>query len=182
MHPHVADVLAQLDNARATLLVAVNAVPIEVRSRRPGPDRWSVNEILEHLSLVEQRFAGLIALRIDEARRTGLGAEQDSRDPFPAHLQQMLADRARRRNAPDAVHPTGRLDAAAALEAVDNARAFTRATVMAADGLALSQVMHPHPVFGTLSVYQLVELIARHEVRHSKQIAGILDPDLTAPI
>ena len=87
----------------------------------------------------------------------------------------MLADRANRRSAPDAVHPKAGLDEAAAWAAVERARSLTRDTVIAADGLALSQVTHNHPVFGTLNMYQLVELIANHEVRHSKQIAGIAE-------
>jgi uncharacterized damage-inducible protein DinB len=175
MHPHVAGVFKQLGDARAKLREAVDTVPMDLRSRRPGDDRWSVNEILEHLSLVEQRFAALIAMRIAEAREVGLGAEQDARDPFPPALRRMFDDRANRRSAPEAVHPTGGLDHAAAWAAVERSRALMRDTVQGADGLALSRVIHNHPVFGTLNVYQLVELVANHEVRHSKQIAGIAE-------
>lgn len=175
MHPHVAGVFKQLEDARAKLRAAVDTVPMNVRSRRPGDDRWSVNEILEHLSLVEQRFAALIAMRIAEAREVGLGAEQETRDPFPQALRRMFDDRANRRSAPEAVHPRGGLDHAAAWAAVDRSRALMRDTLEQADGLALSRVIHNHPVFGTLNVYQLVELVANHEMRHSKQIAGIAD-------
>jgi uncharacterized damage-inducible protein DinB len=173
MHPHIVGVFQQLDGARTKLRAAVDLVPADLRGRRPGDDRWSVNEILEHLSLVEQRFGGLIAMRIAEARQSGIGPEQETREPFPARLNQMFADRANRRSAPEAVHPTGSLGEKAAWEAVERARALIREIVSAADGLALSHVVHNHPVFGTLNVYQLVELIANHEVRHSKQIAGI---------
>lgn len=175
MHPFVLGVFTQLEDARAALRSAVDAVPPGARSKRPGDDRWSVNEILEHLSLVERRFTGLIAMRIAEARNAGLGAEHDTRDAFPAGLRQMFGDRANRRTAPEAVHPTGNLQDAEAWDAVERARALLRETVGSADGLALSRVTHTHPVFGILSVYQLVELIANHEVRHSKQIAGIAE-------
>ncbi len=121
MHPHVAGVFTQLDEARSKLRAAVEMVPSHLRSQRPGDDRWSVNEILEHLSLVEQRFAGLIAMRIAEAQNTGVGPEQDTRDPFPVALRQMLADRANRRSAPEAVHPRAGLDEAAAWAAVERA-------------------------------------------------------------
>ena len=117
----------------------------------------------------------LIAMRIAEAREVGLGAEQDARDPFPPALRRMFDDRASRRSAPEAVHPKGGLDHEAAWAAVERSRALMRDTVQGADGLALSRVIHNHPVFGTLNVYQLVELVANHEVRHSKQIAGIAE-------
>jgi uncharacterized damage-inducible protein DinB len=173
MHPHIAAVFTQLEEARIKLRKAVDSVPANMRGRRPGDDRWSVNEILEHLSLVEQRFAGLIAMRITEAQQAGLGPERDTRDPFPPALRQMLDDRANRRSAPEAVHPKGGLDHTAAWVAVERSRTLMHDTVAAADGLALSQVIHKHPVFGTLNVYQLVELVANHEVRHSRQITGI---------
>ncbi len=49
MHPHLAEVFALLDQSRAALRAAVATVEPGVRARRPGPDGWSVNEILEHL-------------------------------------------------------------------------------------------------------------------------------------
>ena len=45
-----------------------------------------------------------------------------------------------------------------------------RRTVGAADGLALSEVEHTHSFFGTLTVYQWVELVAAHASRHADQI------------
>ena len=124
---------------------------------------------------MEKRFAAIIALRISEARGAGLGAEQNTRQPLPPNLQQMLNDRANRRNAPEAVQPTGTMDHDAAWAELERVRAGLRQTVEAADGLALSSVTHNHPVFGTLNVYQLMDFIAGHEMRHAKQIKGIAE-------
>lgn len=167
--------MANLADARTALRTAVDAVAEDRRGRRPAEDRWSVSEILEHLSLVERRFAAIIALRISEAREAGLGAEQSPREPLPPSLQQMLNDRANRRNAPDAVQPRGTIDAAAAWTELERVRGELRKTVEAADGLALSGVRHNHPVFGTLNIYQLMDFIAGHEMRHARQITGIAE-------
>jgi hypothetical protein len=172
LHPNVSDVLAELDQARDVLRDAVDAVPDADRATRPGEGRWSVNEVLEHLSMVERRFTGLLAMRIQEAKATGLGAEQNARVPIPPELKTMLGDRANRRNAPEAVHPSGTLDSITAWRAVEDARAQLRELLCSNDGLALGTVVHQHPVFGTLSVYQFAELIANHERRHANQIAG----------
>jgi hypothetical protein len=75
----------------------------------------------------------------------------------------MLRDRTRQRTAPPPVIPQGTMTEEAAWGALDRARATFRATVMSADGLALNTVTVAHPAFGTLSVYQWVELIAVHE-------------------
>ena len=175
MHPHLAGVFAELDKVRSDLRAAVDEVPQARRSERPGEGRWSVAEILEHLSLVELRFAAIIALRIAEARDAGLGPEEGDRAPFPAKLKQMLGDRANRRTALAPVEPSAGFSEAAAWAELERARATLRATVSAADGMALSRVVHNHPVFGTLNVYQLMEFIAGHEARHGKQIAGIAE-------
>jgi uncharacterized damage-inducible protein DinB len=175
MQTQLSEVVTRLDLARAALRAAVDAVPAHLRGQRPGPDRWSVSEVLEHLSLVEKRFTAIIAMRIGEARQAGLGPEQHAREPLPPNLQQLMGDRANRRTAPEAVQPKGNLDDAAAWAEVERARADLLATVTAADGLALSHVVHNHPVFGPLNVYQLIEFVAAHEARHCKQIAGVAE-------
>jgi hypothetical protein len=45
--------------------------------------------------------------------------------------------------------------------------------VTAADGLALSRVIHEHPRFGALNVYQWAGFLAAHESRHTQQIRDI---------
>ena len=176
MMPPLQECFDNLEATRKALRAAVDAVPEPTRGIRPAPDRWSASEILEHLGLVERRFAAIIALRISEARATGLGPERNPREPLPASLRKMLTDRANRRNAPDAVQPSGQLDAAAAWTELERVRRELRATAEAADGLALSTVIHNHPVFGTLNVYQLLDFIAGHEMRHARQIQGIAEP------
>jgi len=175
MNPALTESFATLDHARKALREAVDTVPLTRRAERPAADRWSVSEILEHLWLVEKRFAAIIAMRISQARDAGLGAELRPRQPLPSNLQQMLNDRANRRNAPEAVRPTGTMDHDAAWTELERVRAGLRETVEAADGLALSSVTHNHPVFGTLNVYQLMDFIAGHEARHAKQIKGIAE-------
>ena len=173
LHQNVSDVLTELEQARGVLRDAVDAVPDSDREKRPGEGRWSVNEILEHLSMVERRFTGIIAMRIQEAKQTGLGAEETARAPIPPDLKKMLEDRSNRRNAPDAVRPSGTLDFHNAWQAVEAARAELCELLSSNEGLALSTVMHQHPVFGTLNVYQFAELIANHERRHAEQIADL---------
>ena len=171
----VRESFAALEEARSGLRAAVDAVPARSLADRPAPDRWSVNEILEHLVLVEKRFAAIIALRIGEARAAGLGPERNPRTALPADLRQMLNDRANRRTAPEAVQPTGRVDHATAWAQLERVRGELEQTVSAAEGLALSTVTHNHPVFGTLNVYQLMDFIAGHEMRHARQIRGIAE-------
>jgi uncharacterized damage-inducible protein DinB len=173
MHPHLHHVFSRLDASRAALGAAVDSIPTPLRQQRPEPERWSVAEVLEHLSMVERIFTGRIADAISAARAGELPDERGARSPLPDAIEVRMADRVNRRTAPDAARPTGTLDSGAAWTAVESGHRRLRALVGEADGLALGQVTLEHPFFGTMTVYQFVELIAAHEARHTEQIKDI---------
>jgi hypothetical protein len=172
VHSSLIEVFAGLDRSRAGLSAAVDSVPAHLRDQPPGPDRWSVAGVLEHLSIVDERFTAIVANKIDEARAAGLGKEDGQPPPLPPHVGVMLADRTERRKAPDPLHPRG-LEWAAAWERAEAARAAFRLMLSGADGLALSGVIHEHPRFGALNAYQWGGFLAAHESRHAEQIREI---------
>jgi hypothetical protein len=137
---------------------------------RPGRDRWSPVDIVEHLSLVESRFSAVVGGKIADALAAGLGPENQPREPLPEKIRTMLGDRTGKRTAPEAAIPSCAMDEEAAWTAADRARAGFRAALLSADGRALGDVIHEHPFFGPLNVYQWVELIAAHEMRHVAQV------------
>jgi hypothetical protein len=172
MHAHLTTVFSMLDESMAAVQASAESVPLTLRGRRPAPERWSVAEVLEHLMLVDRLFTERIGGRI-AAVRAGLGSEGSERTPLPPQIAAMMASRARTRNAPEQVIPTGNVDAVAALAALQQAHAGFRAALRDGNGLALSSVTYDHPFFGTLNVYQWAELMAGHERRHAEQIAEI---------
>ena len=172
MHTHLTDVLSRLDRARASLHAAVTAIPPEMQRQRPSPDRWSVAEVLEHLVLVERLFGGRIIKTLDAAR-AGLASEANGRVPLADTIEQRMADRVNKRQAPEPARPTGAVDVAAGWAALENDLASLREALNSCDGLALSQVTLDHAFFGTMTVYQWVELMAAHEGRHTEQIREI---------
>jgi hypothetical protein len=173
MHTHLTDVLSRLDRARTTLRGALDAIPPALQRQRPAPDRWSAAEVLEHLTMVERIFGGRIMKAVDEARTAGLAAEAQARAPLPDPIEQRMADRVNKRQAPETAHPTGTLDVAAGWAALESNHAALRAALTTCDGLALSQVTVDHAFFGTMTIYQWVELMAAHEGRHTEQIQEI---------
>jgi len=174
MHPHLTSVLGTLDDARGVLKRAADAVPAHRRSERPAPQRWSTAEVLEHLSLAEGGFTNWVTAGVAQARANGLGAEAAERAALPERVRTILADRVNRRKAPDRVQPTGALDADAAWQALDASEQRLRVALIEADGLALNDVIVPHPSLGDFNVYQWIELIASHRRRHAAQIEEVL--------
>lgn len=172
MPPSLLDAFARLDRSRAALRVAVDSVPHHLRDHPPGPDRWSVAGILEHIALVDERFTSIIADKIAQARTSDLGQEQESPEPLPPHVEGMLANRTERRQAPAPVQPTG-LTWRAAWDRAEEARAAFRRLLAGAEDLALSRVIYEHPRFGALSAYQWAGFLSAHESRHSAQVGEI---------
>jgi hypothetical protein len=173
MHPHITDVFALLDESRAALRQAVAAVPPHARPVKPAADRWSVNEVLEHLVLVERGFERSVRNAIEQARASGLGPEQAARLPLDAAVRHRLGDRSERRPAPEHAIPGGRMDDASAWAALEEVAQALRDAIGGADGLALGTVTAEHRRWGALTVYQWVEVWAGHEKRHAQQIAEI---------
>lgn len=173
MHPRIAELLDYLDSRRALLRAAVEGVPAEQRSRRPAPDRWSVADVLEHLTLVDGGVARLLAKHVAEAPANGLVAETSATPLLGTMDLTRVLDRERPITAPERVQPREGLDAAAALAALERTRVALCEAVLAADGLALGALTAPHPVLGPITLYEWIAFVGAHEERHTAQIHEI---------
>lgn len=162
-----------LESNRTTLEEAVSDVPATRRERRPAAERWSVAEILEHLGIVEGSITQLLRARIDAARTSGLRQELETSPIVPTVPVARLLDRRRTIVASARSLPTGSLDATSAWQVLTERRRALSDFVVAADGLALSDVVIPHPILGPLNAYQWLVFVGAHEGRHAGQIREI---------
>ena len=175
MHPRTEELLRHLDTQHERLRAAVDSIPRERREVKPSPDRWSVAEVLEHLSIVETRIERVFSKRLAEARGVGLGRERETSPVVATIDMDRVLDRTRRITAAEAAIPTGKLDADAAWAAAERARNTLCDAVRDADGLALGEVIHPHPVLGPINLYQWIAFVGGHEARHAAQVIELRD-------
>jgi len=175
MHPRTEELLRHLDVQHERLRQAVEDVPRQRREVKPSSERWSVAEVIEHLSIVETRIERVFTKKLTEARAAGLGRELDASPVVGTIDMDRLLDRTRRISSNEATLPTGTLDAERAWAAYLKARDTLCAAVLAADGLALGEVVHPHPVLGPINLYQWIAFVGGHEARHAAQILELRD-------
>lgn len=173
VHPRIEELMAHLDRARTDLRAAVDSVPADRRQERPGADRWSVAEVLEHLSLVEARIAAMLARAIEAAKAAGVAAETSRTSVLTQLDAARVANRGQRFTAAENAAPTGRIDADAAWIRLGETRAALEAALRSGDGLALETITEPHRRLGPLNVYQWVIFAGGHESRHAEQIREI---------
>jgi uncharacterized damage-inducible protein DinB len=152
-----------LESGRADFLDATSSLSDAQAATQPAPERWSVLQCVEHVVTVEYRFLGWLekAQRLDQAQP----------DPERENsLSERVMDRSTRRQAPEAVQPTGRFaQMAVALEEFNAAR--TRTVQLAeTQGEELYLLTTTHPFFGPLNGVELLHIIAGHARRHAAQI------------
>ena len=164
------ELLAYLAEQRAHLRAAVDDSPDDRRDTRVHPERWSVAEILEHLSIVEGRIAELLAREIAAGRAEGLGPERDTSSVMTLLDVERIAGLERRLTASAANQPGAGLDTKRAWAALETSRAALRAALLDGDGLALADRKQPHPFIGPLNLYQWALFVGAHETRHARQI------------
>jgi len=162
-----------IDRTRARLIAAVEGLSDEQQGYAPAADRWSVAELVEHLSMVEGNVAALLERLLGKAEESGAGpAAPGAFDPVSIE-EFVERSRTARYEAPERIRPTGTLAVADSLARLKESRAALhdlRPRIERADGRALR---FPHPAWGSLDLYQWLLFIGAHEDRHLAQIEAL---------
>ena len=170
----VPEIYEHIDRTRARLLAAVEGLSEEQQTFSPAPGRWSVAELVEHLSMVEGNVAGLLDRLLGKAGESGAaGADTPALFADPVSIEEFVErSRGVKLEAPERIRPTG-LSLADSLARLRESRAALhslRPRVERADGRALR---FPHPAWGPLDLYQWLLFLGAHEDRHLAQIEAL---------
>jgi uncharacterized damage-inducible protein DinB len=159
--------LSLLASSRDRFLGGLGDVSEQQARVHPQEGRWSVLQTVEHLTVAEATMLRLL----DEPRRSRPAGAQNREQAF----LMAGADRSRKLQSPEGGLPSGRFATLAeAREHFSSIRAKAIQFVEEnREDLRGFEVTHPHPVVGTVSIYELFILIARHADRHALQIAEI---------
>ncbi len=160
--------VGQLNAGRERLLGLVHGLTAEQWKFRPAEGRWSINECLEHVMHVENRVLGVIESKLREHPAGPASTRIDD-----VWIAKAVLDRTARRQAPEAVRPTGQWPDANELVA-EFRKTRQRTTDFAATTQSdLRSYIHPHMALGELDCYQWLLLLGLHGARHAQQIEEI---------
>ncbi len=159
-------ILAHLEENRTVFTSRVSSISESEASKSRGPGCWTILEIVEHVGRAE---GGMLRL-LQSARPVDTSLESAEKE---AELSRRIHSRENPASAPERVHPTGEFSSlAAALEAWSGARRATADFVVSWD-VDLDFVTAKHPLFGVVSGYQYLLIMAGHAARHLAQIDEI---------
>jgi hypothetical protein len=168
--------LKQFETSRDNFLKSIAGLSQKQWTFKPAPDRWSVAEVAEHITVSESTLGGLVEQKLMQSPAAPeKRAEVKGKDDL---ILQRVPDRSHKAQAPEFLRPTGRF----ATEA-DLTKAFEDARKANIDYIRttnddLRDHFFDHPVFGTLDGYQWLLLISTHSARHTAQIEEVkADPN-----
>ena len=159
--------LDRLEETREIFLNSFAGVTEEQSRLKPAPDSWSVLDTVEHLTMAET-----IQLKLISTQRAARPADAPNREQAFLH---MIPQRTHKMESPEGAKPIGRF--ATLAEAAEQFKS-TRADVIQFleqynEDLRGSEVKHPHPAAGMVSVCEMLTAIAMHAKRHAAQIEEI---------
>jgi hypothetical protein len=169
------ELIPEVAAARFRVVRAVNSLTVEQGAFKPGPDRWSIQEVVEHLVLAEQ--AGI--QRIWQAAE-GVRRGQPVWTGEPVHrglpIEEIIAKTWEpKETAPPNATPQGSGPLACWVACLEGCQPVLEALGQTLRGLDLSQVIFPHFLSGPLDARQRLEFLRFHMDRHLRQIQAIKD-------
>jgi uncharacterized damage-inducible protein DinB len=167
----LATIIENLARAQGELLRAAGAVPADQWKTRPAEGRWSAGELTGHLLTIERAIIG---------RTDRLLSKPPKEVPFFKRFHVPMAvveSRLIRLKTPIPLDLEIVREKEEMLAELRQVRERTLAFIKETVERDLSKYRMPHPFLGTLNTYEWFQLIASHEIRHTKQmreIAGTL--------
>jgi hypothetical protein len=168
----VAEIYEDIDGKRASLLRGVEGLSDEQQVFRASPGRWSVAEIVEHLSMVEASVARLLVSLLGKAEAAGHAREAGAAFAPVSIAGFVEQSRAQKYNAPESARPTG-VPLAESVARLRETRAGLHNLRPRFESVDCAAVRFPHPAFGPLDLYQWLAFLGAHDARHLAQINAL---------
>jgi uncharacterized damage-inducible protein DinB len=164
----IADILAANEQAQARFMAAVSDLTDEQADFRPDENQWTIAEIVEHISIVNDGFLRLTHKLLKQAESA----------PRPPRADLSLGHTSLDENgqqpgpfqAPDRVRPQGGVSVEDSLAKMRASLAGFTEIQSRLEAVDLSEQMFPHPALGPINAYQWMVLLGEHEDRHRGQI------------
>ena len=163
-----AELIDLLNKSNREFLEAVETVTDRQWSFKPGPDRWSIAEVAEHIVLSE-------AALFDNATKNVNGSADEKWDATLGKtdmLRRALPNRSTKVTAPEEIQPKHGMTRAQLMARFKEQRARTLAYAQETEAPLKAHTV-ANPFFGPLNGHQWLLYIPLHNLRHNLQIAEV---------
>jgi uncharacterized damage-inducible protein DinB len=163
-----------LEQTRDGVIAATKGLSEAQMKFKPAPDRWSVAETLEHITLAEDFLFQNVT---DKIMKAPAGPADRDTAKLDSMILTMVPDRSQKRQAPGPLVPSGRWTPADTLDHFEKSRAKTISFLESTPDLR-EHASAENPFQQPMDAYQWLLFIASHSDRHTKQILEVkADPN-----
>ena len=166
--------LQYLESTKKGVLEATTGLSEAQWNFKPGPNRWSVAEVMEHLAAAEDMLRGVTQEQVMKSPAVARDAEEVRKTD--EGVLRMIPDRSQKAQAPEPLRPTNRFGSPAAAQ-----KHFVESRTQTEEFLKRTPGLRAHvgdsPI-GKLDGYEFILLVAAHSERHTKQMLEVkADPN-----
>lgn len=169
----ISDIYSANHKIRDKFLATVATITPDEATVLPEGEKWTLQQLVEHVSIVAINISRLCAKLLEGARQDN--KPSDGSFSLPETFGQKAAEVAGIKvEAPDRVHPTGESTISESLATLTAATAAFDALRPDMESYDLSAHSFPHPFFGPLTAGEWLVMTGLHERRHREQIETLL--------
>ncbi|MBK8465615.1 MAG: DinB family protein [Chloracidobacterium sp.] len=165
----IADIYSANEKAREYLTATVSSISDEEAVALPEGEKWTIQKIVEHLSMVDFGISRICAKLIGEAKSTGKFSD-GTVNLSPDFLEKLNGIGSVKVEAPERVQPTGTISITEALVRMHSNRPAIEAMRSDLEKYDLNESKFPHPYFGNITAAEWLIVAGGHELRHTAQI------------
>ncbi len=157
-----------LESTRKGVLEATKGLSEAQWNFKPGPDRWSIAQVMEHIAAAEDYIRGMV---VEKVMAAPAAPDRDVKKIDDGVIA-MVPDRSHKLQAPEPLVPTNRFGSHdGSLKHFEESRTTTEEFVKTTPGLRDHAIDSPIGI--KMDGYQYVLMIAAHSERHTKQILEV---------
>ena len=170
MLAYIQETYDRLTAKRAKLLRRLDSLESEVLSRKAGPDKWSIVEVVEHLVIAEE---DLIAQLTTDGHAPPLEIESRSAKNYQTVIKVMERDI--EVDVPhESLEPHGRMALDDLLHKWDDIRKTLHGLLAGIQEKDLDDMVYRHAFAGPLNISETLHFFEVHYDNHMRQIDKIL--------
>ena len=173
-HKDTKFLLNYLKQTRQDFLKSIKGLSAEQWNYKPSPERWSIAECAEHITLAENFIRGLLE---DKVMKTPAASDEErAKANIPDEkLIAIMTDRSKKAQAPEPIKPTTHQwpDEKSLIAEFNKRRDTTIKYVKTTPETDLRAHVADSPLGAPLDGYQFIELLAAHSKRHTLQIEEV---------
>ncbi len=170
----IAEIYSENEKIRSVFIETLKGVTDKEAAVLPNGEKWSIQQIVEHVSLVDAGTSRICAKLLEKSRTDG--RPSDGSFSLSSEFGQRSAEiRDMKVEAPERVQPTGDVTIAEALDQMAANKKLLDFMRPDLEQFDLGSAKFPHPYFGDLTAAEWLVMLGGHEARHTNQIQRHLE-------